>query len=158
MRGLEGVTVAATRTVLVPFAAASVATARRTLADDLFAHHLPRVTVEDAVLVLSELLSNALKHARPLPSGRVEVRWSTTGSSTSPRVELAVVDGGGPTRPRPAAASLSATGGRGLGIVGDLADDWGVLDEEGTTTVWAVVSGERRTVGAAGAPGPRSYR
>lgn len=155
MRGLEGVMVAATRTVLVPFAAASVATARRTLADDLNAHRLPRTTVEDAVLVLSELLSNALKHARPLPSGRVEVRWSTTAA----RVELAVVDGGAPTRPRPAAASLSATGGRGLGIVGDLADDWGVLDEDGTTTVWAVVSGTRHPVGASGPTGsPRTYR
>ncbi|MGN6244273.1 MAG: ATP-binding protein [Motilibacteraceae bacterium] len=154
MRVLEGVTVTATRTVLVPFAAASVATARRTLADDLRAHDLPRLTVEDAVLILSELLSNALKHARPLPSGRVEVRWSTSGGA----VELAVVDGGAPTRPRPAAAALSATGGRGLGIVGDLADVGGVRDDEGSTTVWAVVSGSRRAVGAGPNGAPRSYR
>jgi two-component sensor histidine kinase len=91
--------------------------------------------VDDAVLVLSEILSNALKHARPLDSGKVRVSWNVRGGA----LELEVTDGGGATRPHPARPSLSALGGRGLGIVSSLVADWGVRQMPGETTVWAVL-------------------
>ena len=51
-----------------------------------------------------------------------------------------MTDGGGPTRPRPASPSLTAHGGRGLGIVGSLALRWGVRDDApGEVTVWALL-------------------
>jgi hypothetical protein len=43
------------------------------------------------------------------------------------------------TEPRRARATLSSLGGRGLGIVETLADGWGVLHEDGGTTVWATL-------------------
>ncbi len=136
--------VALTSTVLVPFSASSVAAARRELAGELRARRVPQRVVDDAVLVLSEILSNALKHARPLPSGRLRVRWTSTPRS----VQVEVTDGGAPTRPHAGTSTMSATGGRGLGIVDDLARDWGVLDEAGTITVWARLDDEPEPGGA----------
>jgi anti-sigma regulatory factor (Ser/Thr protein kinase) len=138
-------------TVLLPHAASSVAQARRTVAEDLTRRRVPTDLIEDTVLVLSEVLSNALKHARPLPSGKVRVRWSVTVSpgggparvgppAPAPAVELQVTDGGSATRPRVSPVSMSATGGRGLGIVSGLADDWGVIEEGASTTVWVLLT------------------
>jgi hypothetical protein len=76
-----------------------------------------------------------VRHARPLPSGTISLRWSVAEHG----VTLAVSDGGSTTRPRANPLTRSATGGRGLGIVAALATDWGVLDEAGCTTVWALV-------------------
>lgn len=137
--------VSPTSTVLVPFAPSSVAVARRALAEDLDGRGVPHPVVDDALLVLSELLSNALRHARPLPSGRVRVRWAVTRNG----VEIEVTDGGAPTSPLPRPPSPTATGGRGLGIVGELTRDWGVHQDGGRTTVWAVVT-TRRPVDAGG--------
>jgi anti-sigma regulatory factor (Ser/Thr protein kinase) len=96
-----------------------------------FAHPL----IDDAVLVLSEILSNALKHARPLDSGKIRVCWEVRDGA----LEMEVTDGGGPTRPHQATPTLSSLGGRGLGIVTSLVADWGVRQLNGETTVWAVL-------------------
>jgi anti-sigma regulatory factor (Ser/Thr protein kinase) len=119
----------------LPHAPSSVGLARRRLSDELAEHHVARTTVDDAALVLSEILSNALKHARPLESGHVEVSWDVLLDGT---VCLAVTDGGSTTRPVVGRPSVSALGGRGLGIVAALASEWGVDGPvPGTTTVWA---------------------
>lgn len=100
----------------------------------------PESVVEDAVLVLSELLSNAYRHARPLERQQVRASWSqgATGETT-----VSVTDGGGSTRPLPATPSVTARGGRGLALVTALSQEWGVLDTDpsGAVTVWAVLSG-----------------
>ncbi len=139
--------------VLIPYAPSSVSPARRALGADLRARGLGTTLIDDAALVLSEMLSNALKHASPLPdSGRVRLGWTVEQSPAPGKssVTLQVSDGGGSTRPRVLAATRSATGGRGLGIVETLADDWGVNeDTSGSgTTVWATLSdgGTRRSV------------
>lgn len=129
---------AVTSSLTVSFEASSVSLARHAVAEDLDRRGLSPRSVQDAVLILSELLSNALKHAHPLPSGRVSVTWSLQGRD----LELTVTDGGGPTRPVATPASRSATGGRGLAIVRTLARDWGVLTDSGRTTVWATVDAE----------------
>jgi anti-sigma regulatory factor (Ser/Thr protein kinase) len=123
-------------TVLLPCAPASVAVARRRLAAELTAAGVFDGVVGDAVLVVSELLSNAIRHARPLPGSRLLLAWTLDDSA----VEVAVSDGGASTRPMTAQATVSSLGGRGLGIVEYLARSWGVRTDDTGLTVWAVVA------------------
>lgn len=123
-------------TVLLPYAPASVAVARQRLAADLSAAGIFAGAVGDAVLVVSELLSNAIRHARPLPGSSVQVAWAVDDDA----VEVAVSDGGAVTRPTPAQATVSSLGGRGLGIVDYLARNWGVRADDDGLTVWAVLA------------------
>ncbi len=122
--------------VLLPYAPASVAVARQRLAADLTAAGIFDGAVGDAVLVVSELLSNAIRHARPLPGANLQVAWAVDDDA----VEVAVSDGGAPTRPTPAQPTISSLGGRGLDIVGYLARTWGVRSDDGGLTVWAVLA------------------
>jgi anti-sigma regulatory factor (Ser/Thr protein kinase) len=139
--------VSASSVVLLPHAPASVGQARRRVGTDLRAHGVPESQACDAALVLSELMSNAIRHARPLPGAQVQVAWTLNGRT----LELAVSDGGGPTRPQTAPPSLSSLGGRGLNIVDHLSSSWGVRSDEQGSTVWAVLptglngSGRRRS-------------
>lgn len=136
--------VAAASVLLLPYTAASVGVARRRLTGDLMEAGVYDATACDAGLVLSELISNALRHATPLPGEQVRVAWRLSQDS----VEIAVSDGGGPTLPAVNQPASSAVGGRGLGIVQRLSLRWGVYaDGEGAagdgrpatgeTTVWA---------------------
>ncbi|MQA94311.1 MAG: ATP-binding protein [Streptosporangiales bacterium] len=120
---------------MLPHAPASVAVARQRLYSDLVAWGVFEPVADDAALVVSELISNALRHARPLPSGEIEVTWTLADGA----VEVAVRDGGSSTEPRLSRPSLSSLGGRGLGIVQHLAKRWGVRYDNDATTVWAVV-------------------
>lgn len=122
-------------TLALPFEVASVWLARRRLAMDLRTAGVPDERIEDAVLVLSELFGNALRHARPLPPGMVRVSWSWLQTG----VEVAVTDGGGPTDPRVLELPVSALGGRGLAIVADLSSTWGVRRHGRSVTVYAVL-------------------
>jgi len=121
--------------MMLACASSSVADARHRLAEDLHRLRVRRGGVDDAVLVLSELVSNAIKHARPLESGEIAVVWEITGEL----VRVAVTDGGSSTRPVPIRPSRSALGGRGLGIVSMLANEWGVDYAPAGRTVWAVL-------------------
>jgi two-component sensor histidine kinase len=107
--------------------------------------------VGDAALVVSELLSNAIRHAQPLPGANLQVAWAVDDD----HVEVAVSDGGSPTRPQPTHASVSALGGRGLDIVEFLSRQWGVRTDDTGLTVWAVLAAPagRRRVERVGPPG-----
>ncbi|UGQ15465.1 ATP-binding protein [Yinghuangia sp. ASG 101] len=123
--------------VLVPHASAGVGDARHRLIAGLTARGLDDSVVDDAALVLSELLSNALKHAYPLPSGGVRAAWAVRPDRL---LAIEVTDGGGPTRPRRPSPSLTARGGRGLSIIDALAAEWGVRGTaEDGVTVWALL-------------------
>lgn len=121
--------------VHLPCAPASVAVARRRLTADLLAAGIFDTAVRDAALVVSELLSNAILHAHPMPGARLQVRWALGAGS----IEVAVSDGGSPTRPHNVHVSVSALGGRGLGIVEHLSRTWGVRADELGLTVWAIL-------------------
>jgi anti-sigma B factor antagonist len=91
--------------------------------------------VTDAALVISELLSNALRHAGPLPGSGIRVAWDLDDDS----VRISVSDGGGPSRPEFGEPTPTTTGGRGLRIVARLSRRWGTLCDDEGTTVWAEV-------------------
>ncbi len=121
--------------VLLPCVPSSVAVARGRIAAELHEAGIFAAAVGDAVLVLSELLSNAVLHARPLAEAEVRVAWLLS----PPTLEVVVRDGGSATRPRAGRPSLSAIGGRGLAIVEHLSSSWGVRADELGTEVWAVL-------------------
>ena len=81
--------------LLLPFAAASVGVARRRLVSDLIAADVYDSAVCDVALVISELFSNALRHAAPLPGAQIRVAWQIEPVS----VRVSVSDGGAPTVP-----------------------------------------------------------
>ena len=119
--------------LVLPYTASSVGVARRRLLGDLARAGVCEGTASDAGLVLSELISNALRHATPLPGHTLKASWQL-GSG---RIEIAVTDGGGPTVPTVTEPVGWAVGGRGLGIVDRLSLRWAVRDADGETTVWA---------------------
>lgn len=138
-------------TVLLPCAPSSVGVARQRLAAELTAAGIFGGVVGDAVLVVSELLSNAILHARPLPGSNLLLAWALDEDA----IEVAVSDGGAMTRPMAAQPTVSSLGGRGLGIVEYLTRSWGVRTDAAGLTVWAVVAAraEEPLPEPAGAPG-----
>jgi anti-sigma regulatory factor (Ser/Thr protein kinase) len=129
--------VATSGVMVLPYKASSVGVARRCLVADLGEAGVADTTVCDAGLVLSELISNALRHASPLPGSTLEVSWTLHSDS----VEVAVSDGGGGDMPRVNEPGNCSVGGRGLSIVDRLSLQWGVCGgrDKAEKKVWAEV-------------------
>lgn len=124
--------------MLVPHAPTSAAVVRARLLDEMRGRGLPMRVADDALLVVSELVSNAIRHGAALPGtdGQIEVVWEITEHT----VHLRVRDGGsGPANgaPRASHGSSDDERGRGLTIIALLAGSWGSSDDEGSATVWA---------------------
>ena len=128
------------RTVRVPWAFSAVPAIRRTIVADLVVRGVSAEVIDEAEIVVSELVANSIRHARALADGSVRVHWKVKGSV----VEVEVTDGGGPTFPRPAPQSTWAQAGRGLRIVRSLAHEWGVQEDRGSRTVWVALGGPSR--------------
>ncbi|MFD8965025.1 ATP-binding protein [Streptomyces sp. NPDC059568] len=91
---------------------------------------------DSAVLIVSELLSNAGLHAKVTPEQIIETRYFR--SSGALRIE---VHDGSSDRPQPRTPDPEATDGRGLLLVDALADEWGVADRAGPgKMIWAALS------------------
>jgi anti-sigma regulatory factor (Ser/Thr protein kinase) len=105
----------------------SASQARAFVREHLVAHGLEGL-VDDVGLVVSELATNAVRHAR------TPFTVSLTGAKDS--VVVGVEDGSAgvpeqlPSRPH-------ALGGRGLDIVDQVSGDWGVRAQGSTKSVWA---------------------
>ena len=125
------------QTVRVSWTMSSAVDARRALVSELRALGLDPVVVDESEIVISELVTNAVRHAKPLADGKIRVNWSVRAGV----VEIEVTDGGGPTVPHPAPRSVWSASGRGLRIVGSLAHDWGVRENSDGSTVWASMGG-----------------
>ena len=95
---------------------------------------LDREVTETALLLVSELVTNAIRHGAP------PVRLSLRLDADRLRVE---VTDGSPAPPRLSRAGPDQTGGRGLQIVQQLAHKWGsqVSKTRLGKTVWFELSG-----------------
>jgi anti-sigma regulatory factor (Ser/Thr protein kinase) len=119
-----------------------VSLARHRLVDELRARGVANQVVDDAALVISELVGNAVRHGAPLADGGLRVGWTVTDSV----VRLEVSDGGrGPLRheviePRLGGGSADAETGRGLAIVALLTASWGSAFDSTSAVVWADVA------------------
>ncbi|AEN12575.1 MULTISPECIES: ATP-binding protein [unclassified Streptomyces] len=89
-----------------------------------------RLPVDDVLLCVTELATNALVHGVPPGRGfKVGITWGEG-------LRIEVHDSGG-GRVRPAADLFpDAEGGRGLVLVGALADAWGVGERDPGKIVW----------------------
>lgn len=119
----------------VPHAASSAGLVRRALAAELATLGVSPQVVDDAALVMSELMGNAIRHGSPRSDGIRVAWWLSNGV-----VHLEVCDGGdGPVAvsARTARGSSDDEVGRGLSIVAMLSSDWGVEQHESGASVWA---------------------
>lgn len=119
----------------LPFDLPSVREGRLLVTEALRAHDVQPDVIDDSISVLSELLGNALRHARPLAGNQLEL--SVTLDERS--VRLAVADGGAITVPNVVSPTPLARSGRGLGIVHTLTVDWGVKETGDGNTVFGIL-------------------
>ena len=123
-------------TLRVPFAASSVAVARQKLRTWLVDAGSTTEVIDDARIVISELVANSVRHAQPLPSGDILITWQIAKDG----LEISVTDGGSGTRPRKVHAASSALAGRGMAIVESLAVSWWSDHSRSRSTVHAVLA------------------
>jgi anti-sigma regulatory factor (Ser/Thr protein kinase) len=88
---------------------------------------LPAATLSDVTLAVSELVANAVLHG----TGEIELRMEADATDVKGEV---IDEGGGFEQRLREEDGIDEVGGRGLFIVGRLAETWGV--HEGTTHVW----------------------
>jgi len=119
----------------LPFSAESARVARQEMDSWLSSLTERSEVLEDCRLVVSELVGNSVRHARPLADGTMEIGWHKNGHG----VDIAVTDGGAVTLPRRVEAGLSDLAGRGLAIVEALAEKWWIETSQARTTVHAVL-------------------
>jgi two-component sensor histidine kinase len=103
--------------------------------------HFPPRAIEDLLLVISELVTNAVRHAGAGLEETIDVRVASMREAL--RVE--VVDSEPEARPAPRPAD--STGGLGLIVVSALCRDWGSESLEGRKAVWAEYSLESAEAG-----------
>lgn len=127
------------RAVELSSAVSSVPHARHLVAEDLISTGVPAGITENALIVVTELVTNAILHAKPLQlsdaRNGVVLKWTITDIG----VLIDVSDGGGPVRPHIRQPNSAEDEGRGLSIVDAVAREWDVRTEPGRVTVHAVV-------------------
>ncbi|MEA2445470.1 MAG: serine/threonine-protein kinase RsbW, partial [Thermoleophilales bacterium] len=78
--------------------------------------------LDDILLLVSELVTNAIRHADATTAGKVGLDVSIRG----PRVRVEVADPGAGFDPTPRDDEMTRPGGWGLFLVDRIADRWGV--------------------------------
>ncbi|MFJ6560515.1 ATP-binding protein [Streptomyces sp. NPDC091412] len=116
-----------------PRHARSVGRARLLLREQATSWKLPDGVTETAVLLLSELMTNAYRHAKA-PGREIRARCVLSDDG---RLHISVTDAND-VLPMPREASPEDESGRGLALVEALADDWGAEPRPGGIgkTVW----------------------
>src|SRR5436190_241882 len=122
--------------ITLPFSTESAHAAREQLVSWMDGLTLDDEERDDARLVLSELVGNAVRHARPLDDGTVVVAWAADTEGLA----ISVTDGGARTAPARVDAGVSDLSGRGLSIVETLATRWWVETSRSRTTVHALLA------------------
>ncbi len=98
----------------------SVGAARRLLREQARSWRAPEEAAETAVLLLSELMTNACRHGRVSPGREIHVLCIVADGNL--RIEVSDAGDGIPRRCR---ASADDEAGRGLRLVAALAERWG---------------------------------
>ncbi|MFJ8858165.1 ATP-binding protein [Streptomyces sp. NPDC102451] len=129
------------RRVVVPLVGddpAGAGVARRAVRRQFALWRAPEEQADDLVLIVSELVANALTHSVARVESCPLRVWVVAGRHPG-AVLVAVVDSGAydARRLRPRPADDSATHGRGLRIVAELSDRWGHFAHPQGTCVWA---------------------
>jgi anti-sigma regulatory factor (Ser/Thr protein kinase) len=88
--------------------------------------------LDDLRLIVSELVTNSIRHAGLRPSDPIDLAVSVTDST----IRLELRDRGRGFAPPPSPESPFQESGWGLFLVSQLTDRWGVSTEGGLTTVW----------------------
>jgi anti-sigma regulatory factor (Ser/Thr protein kinase) len=107
----------------------SVGRARHALGD--LAGSLSERRLDDVRLLVSELVTNAIRHADTGPDATISLLVDVTDG----RLRVEVQDGGRGFEPSAPDPDPARSGGWGLYLVEQLADRWGV-DGAGGTRVW----------------------
>jgi anti-sigma regulatory factor (Ser/Thr protein kinase) len=124
---------------------------RDTLADVEVDHPLDEDRVDAALVTLSEILTNAVRHTQSKRCSIV-VAWSTS------HLLLGVADDAPDRMPAQRRHEDYDVDGRGLFLVDQLADDWGcrVIEGMARKIVWARFNGSAQFSAVPGnVPGPR---
>jgi serine/threonine-protein kinase RsbW len=117
----------------LPCDVASIRSARR-LATDFAEDRLSDVKLDQLVLMVSEVVSNAMRHGSPEADGNIGLRLE--GDQDALRV--VVTDGGEDFAYDPGSIEDARNRHLGLVLVDRLADRWG-LSLDGKTAVWLEV-------------------
>lgn len=103
----------------------------------------PTRTVEDAQVILTELLANEIKHGRYDPSDPLICSVRTVPSALRIEVRHSGPPFRMPTKPVDPPLRGRQTG-FGLALITRLADRWGVDEARGARQVWAEIDMPRR--------------
>jgi serine/threonine-protein kinase RsbW len=93
-----------------------------------------RGPVEDAVLIVSELATNAVRHSL---SGAADGWFLVIVRFRDDLVRIEVIDQGGARVPHLCDVTGQEESGRGLLLIAACAKDWGVKNVPGGRSVWA---------------------
>jgi anti-sigma regulatory factor (Ser/Thr protein kinase) len=102
----------------------------------------PAKVREDATLLVSELITNAVRHAMSSGIPEVELRIRNEPG----RVRVVVSDPGDGFEPSPRRPTASEGSGWGLYLVDRIADRWGVLSKDRNEVWFEIDLDEARTV------------
>ncbi|MCW2831701.1 MAG: hypothetical protein JWP31_2393 [Aeromicrobium sp.] len=114
--------------IRLPFVMSTPGVARTKLAAFLTIHRAPDAVVDDALIVISEMIANAVSHGEPRSDGTIEISWSINGTL----LELSVHDAGEGASLKPIDFDEDSLSGRGLSIISRVADRWWVDMSQGT--------------------------
>jgi anti-sigma regulatory factor (Ser/Thr protein kinase) len=112
----------------------TAATTARSEITRRLSERITRGALDDVRLLLTELITNALRHAGMRPDDEIGVKAELSGGTV--RIEVRDPGRDGPVEMRPPGAR---GGGYGLFVVERLTDQWGVERRDGTM-VWAELS------------------
>ncbi len=114
----------------LPRALESAATARQAVGE--LSDTLPEEVLGDVRLLVSELVTNALRHAGLNDDERIALAVGVTDAA----VRVEVTDHGRGFDPSAVPSDPEAAEGWGLYLVATLSDRWGAESDEAATRVW----------------------
>ncbi|WP_162255484.1 ATP-binding protein [Aeromicrobium sp. Root236] len=102
--------------------------ARTRLAAFLTVNRASAEVIDNALIVISEMIANAVCHGVPTSDGTIEISWAINGTL----LELSVYDAGKGGSLKPIDFDEDSLSGRGLSIINRVADRWWVDMSTGT--------------------------